>query len=171
MSLCGNGLSAYTLYRQLRITLLSSFLMLPFNFLPNKIFIDFSKFKAFADNNINMAKRVKFVFDTVENNLGKVENAGNQRFLLFSKCFWKPSSWGLVKFLYIIGKSELLTKQQNFRLVQIETICRWQNECGSDDDFHLWQGRKHCGKRRKCWLPAFSPFPTVFSEGFLPQGC
>ena len=21
---------------------------------------------------------------------------------------------------------------------------------------------KHCGKRRKCWLPAFSPFPTVF---------
>ena len=23
--------------------------------------------------------------------------------------------------------------------------------------------RNHCGKRRKCWLPAFSPFPTVFS--------
>ena len=22
---------------------------------------------------------------------------------------------------------------------------------------------KHCWKRRKCWLPAFSPFPTVFS--------
>ena len=22
---------------------------------------------------------------------------------------------------------------------------------------------KHCGKRRKCWLPAFSPFPTAFS--------
>ena len=22
---------------------------------------------------------------------------------------------------------------------------------------------KHCGKRRKCWLLAFSPFPTVFS--------
>ena len=22
--------------------------------------------------------------------------------------------------------------------------------------------RKHCGKRRKCWLPAFSPFPTMF---------
>ena len=27
--------------------------------------------------------------------------------------------------------------------------------------------RKHCGKRRKCWLPAFSPFVTVFSKGFL----
>ena len=23
--------------------------------------------------------------------------------------------------------------------------------------------RKHCGKRRKCWLPAFSPFPKMFS--------
>ena len=22
---------------------------------------------------------------------------------------------------------------------------------------------KHCGKRRKCWLPAFSPFPAMFS--------
>ena len=22
---------------------------------------------------------------------------------------------------------------------------------------------KHCGKRRKSWQPAFSPFPTVFS--------
>ena len=23
---------------------------------------------------------------------------------------------------------------------------------------------KHCGKRRKCWQPAFSPFPTMFSS-------
>ena len=26
--------------------------------------------------------------------------------------------------------------------------------------------RKHCGKKRKCWLPAYSPFPTTFSTGF-----
>ena len=24
--------------------------------------------------------------------------------------------------------------------------------------------RKHCGKRKKCWLPAFSPFLTMFSK-------
>ena len=30
--------------------------------------------------------------------------------------------------------------------------------------------RKHCGKRRKCWLPAFSPFPTMFSRGFFLRG-
>ena len=26
--------------------------------------------------------------------------------------------------------------------------------------------KKNCGKRKKCWLPAFSPFPTVFSKSF-----
>ena len=26
------------------------------------------------------------------------------------------------------------------------------------------------GKRRKCWLPAFSPFPIMFSKGFFFQG-
>ena len=28
--------------------------------------------------------------------------------------------------------------------------------------------RKHCGKRRKCWLPTVSPFPIVFSNTFVP---
>ena len=28
------------------------------------------------------------------------------------------------------------------------------------------EGRKHCGKRRERWLPAFSPLPTMFSKGF-----
>ena len=29
-------------------------------------------------------------------------------------------------------------------------------------------GRKHCGKRRNCSLPAISPFPSVFSKGLFP---
>ena len=42
--------------------------------------------------------------------------------------------------------------------------------------FDFGKGRKHYGKRRKCWLPAFSPFPTMFSKGFFSkvvksQGC
>ena len=31
--------------------------------------------------------------------------------------------------------------------------------------FGFGQNRKHCGKRRKCCLPVFPPFPTMFSEG------
>ena len=27
--------------------------------------------------------------------------------------------------------------------------------------------RKHSRKRRKCWLPAFSPFPTMFSKRYF----
>ena len=34
----------------------------------------------------------------------------------------------------------------------------------------LVMGRKHCGKRRKCWFPAFSPFPTMFSNALFPRG-
>ena len=30
--------------------------------------------------------------------------------------------------------------------------------------FHL---HKKCGKRRKCWIPAFSPFSTLFSKFFF----
>ena len=38
--------------------------------------------------------------------------------------------------------------------------------------FWFGKDRKHCGKRRKCWLPAFSPFPTMFSKAFISlQGC
>ena len=46
--------------------------------------------------------------------------------------------------------------------VQIESICRRQNKCNLKTEILFGIGRKHCGKRRKCWLPAFSPFPTMF---------
>ena len=35
--------------------------------------------------------------------------------------------------------------------------------------FVLEMVEKHHGKRRKCWLPAFSPFPTMFSKGLFPR--
>ena len=28
--------------------------------------------------------------------------------------------------------------------------------------------RKHCGKRKKCWLPAFCPFPRCFEKASVP---
>ena len=28
--------------------------------------------------------------------------------------------------------------------------------------FFVCSGRKHCGKRRKCWSPSFSPIPQCF---------
>ena len=57
-----------------------------------------------------------------------------------------------------------VTKQQYFILVQIQTICRWQNICYWKTEICFEKGRKHHGKRRKCWLPAFSPFPIILSK-------
>ena len=63
----------------------------PFNPLPNDNFLDWSKFKAFADGKIIVTYQQKFLFGLVENIVGKGENAGYQHFLLFSQCFQKVS--------------------------------------------------------------------------------
>ena len=71
-----------------------------------------------------------------------------------------------LQFKFCILRLELSTKRQNYGLDQIESICRlfkWS----WNDDFCLTFGRKHCGKRRKCWLPAFSPFTKKFSRDFF----
>ena len=46
----------------------------------------------------------------------------------------------------------------NDKPVQFESVCRRHFKCISSDDWCYCLSRKHCGKRRKCWLPAFSPF-------------
>ena len=50
------------------------------------------KLKAFADDNVNMTQKLKFVFERIENIVGKGENAGFQHFLLFSQYFQIASS-------------------------------------------------------------------------------
>ena len=52
---------------------------------------------------------------------------------------------------------------------QIQSSCRQRFQCFLNYNFCLRSGRKHYGKRRKCWLPAFSPFSTMFSS-LLLQG-
>ena len=39
-----------------------------------------------------------------------------------------------------------------------------KKKCDSKAGIYFGKGRKHCGKRRKCWLPAFSPVPTMLSR-------
>ena len=54
---------------------------------PNNKNVDMSKFKAFADDNLNVAHSIEFFLDSVENIVGKGENAGYQHFLFFPQCF------------------------------------------------------------------------------------
>ena len=74
------------------------------------------------------------------------------------------SIWTRLKFCSLITLYELFTKRQDSRLIQIERICRQQKKCDSEIRICLGKGRKHGGKRRKCWLQAFSPFSTMFSK-------
>ena len=67
--------------------------------------------------------------------------------------------------LIISRRPNSLPKDKNLGLVEIESICKRENKCDKKLEICLGNGRKHCGKRRKCWLPAFSPFPTMFSKG------
>ena len=68
-----------------------------FNSLPNDKILDWSKFKAFADDKMNVTKELKFVSGREENIVGKGENAGYQHFLLFPQCFQKGFFQGGVK--------------------------------------------------------------------------
>ena len=61
------------------------------NFLPNDKILDWSKLKAFADDIFKGTEIIVFVFDSVENIVGKGENAGYHHFLLFPQNFQKAS--------------------------------------------------------------------------------
>ena len=50
------------------------------------------------DENEIMARRIEFVFDGLENIVGKGENAGYQHFRLFPQCFQKSSILGPLNF-------------------------------------------------------------------------
>ena len=105
----------------------------------------------------------------VENIVGKVEHPDFYNFFFyhFPHLFPKnTSSPGPLKYGSV---SLTLTKRQIFRQVQIESICRRQNKCNLKTKIPFGMGRKHCGRRRKCWLPAFSPFPTMFSKCFFSR--
>ena len=71
--------------------------------------------------------------------------------------------------LTVTSEHSTLHQTTIFRRVQIESICRWQNECNLKREILRGIVRKH-GKRRKYWLPAFSPFPQCFSKGFFFPG-
>ena len=64
--------------------------LLLINPLPNDKILDMAKFKAFIDNKSKVAKMKISLFDSIENTVGKGENAG----LLFPQCSPKPSLLG-----------------------------------------------------------------------------
>ena len=60
--------------------------------LPSDNILNWTKFKAFADEKLKVAKMTNLILDRLENIVGKEGNAGFQHFLLFQKMFSKGFS-------------------------------------------------------------------------------
>ena len=65
-------------------------------------------------------------------------------------------------------------KRQNFNLDQLESNCRQQNKCinaREEKKMKIVLDRTENivgkGENAGCWIPAFYPFPTMFSKGFF----
>ena len=71
--------------KKMLVTCILSFSHNAVNSLPNEKFLDRSKFKAFADNKLNLVEKLVFVMGWVENIVGKGENAFPT---MFSKGFF-----------------------------------------------------------------------------------
>ena len=120
--------------------------------------------------------------------LGKEKIARYEQFLFFPQCFlpfWRT----FYHFHQILIK---LSSANSFGLEESK-ICRLGGinslpndkfldssklKAFADDkinvteklNFDLGSVENNVEKRRKCWLPAFSPFPTMFSKVFFPGG-
>ena len=70
---------------------------LAFNPLSNDKILDQSKLKAFADDTIDVTRKLILVLEWVENIVVKGENAGYQHFLLLFTMFLKALSFRVVK--------------------------------------------------------------------------
>ena len=86
--------------------------------------VDLSKPKEFADDKLNLAQKLRFVFETVEKIVVRGENTVYQHFFFsFSPpCFQKPSSSGSLN-SGLLGIIRLTISQKpKFRLCQTDSL-------------------------------------------------
>ena len=65
------------------------------------------------------------------------------------------------------NKKMLIKKYKYFPLVQIQSICRWQNKCNLKAEIFLGWVENIAGKGENAGYQHFPPFPTMFSKGFF----
>ena len=54
----------------------------------------------------------------------------------------------------------------NYKFLNRSKLKAFADDKSNVDEKCFGKGRKHCGKRIKCWLPVFYPFSIMFSKGF-----
>ena len=131
-----------------------------FNPLPNDKILDWSKLKASADDKINVTQNLILSLNIFI--LHRLRN----KFLQLILMFLDSASWELHQYsrrmCEPMKKIQKLTPAPENRTRDLKIAKPTLYLTKIDIGFRM--GRKHGGKRRKCWLLAFSPFPTMFSN-------
>ena len=131
---------------------------------PRRQILDSSKLKELADNNFIFCKKCQKVLQKGRKHCGKRINCSLRAISPFLTVFTKE--------LHTCKNQGLFGKGLNFyQMTNSLTGPNWKHLqatwCNLKTKLLFWMGRKHCEKWRKCWLPAFSPFLTIFSKGFF----
>ena len=71
--------------------------------------------------------------------------------------------------LHCVVMGEIFTKQQNLDLSELEAFADNKINVAQMMIFLFEWVVNIVEKKIKCWLPAFYPFPTMFSKGFFPR--
>ena len=103
-----------------------------------------------------------FVFDRVENIVGKGENAGHRHFLLFPQYFREAFYPGALQF------GTVWFKRQNFRFVQIESMYRQKIKVLKMKIFVFDRVENTVGKGENAGHQHFLLFPQYFREAIYP---
>ena len=115
----------------------------------------------------------------VENIVRNGEIACYKQFLRFSQCFPQLHIFSLPKCGIVWEWVNIYVNEALFNAINSlpsEKISYWsklkafaeeKNRYDQTIKIPFRKYRKHCRNRRKWWLPAFSPFPTMFSKAFF----
>ena len=70
----------------------------------------------------------------------------------------------LTSFVLLLSVVLSLNQRKKIDLLKLKALANDKINVIENFEVYFEKDRKYCGKRRKCWLPAFSPFPKVFSK-------
>ena len=113
-----------------------------------------------SDCDVNGRKLSKWV----ENTVGKGEIACYEQFLLFPQCFQKACFPGASKGVIVW---EWVNPSANNKILdrsKLKAVVDEKINVREKLKFVLGSMENIVGKGKKCWLPAFSPFPAMFSK-------
>ena len=113
---------------------------------------------------LRMQLKCQNLSSIVKNIVGKGKIAGHLHFLLFLQSFQKTLFW---TFYHTNPTFNSLPNNKTLNMTKSKVFADHKLNITKITISSFGRVENTVGKGRKCWLPAFSPFPTVFSKDFI----